>query len=1045
MSTTKLAAAGGAPALDPLPGSLPGRLPLARPGRPSLGRARWRRLVRRLLLAVAILAASYLIVANVLLRTRLLRNAVSGSSVSFALSGRSTDLRLDYASAYSVLPGRAHVEGLILRGRDRRVEWLLTLDRADVAISLGDLLHRRLHATRLRSSGLAMRARLRLARAEATPDVVAALPPIAGFADPPLLDDAPEPPPLTDADYDLWTVDLEDIDVQHVREVWIHIVRSVGDTHVRGRWFFRPRRWLEVGPATVDADGVDVFYGIHPLAAGLRGSTEATVHPFDPRAAKGLAFLDQISSHGQFRGRANVAGALRLLAPRSRVAFTRWEGPLEANLVLDHGTLAGGTRVGIEAADARIDADGLAFEAPVRADVGVDGDRGTLGAHVSSLRVSRLSAERARVASIEATVTSRHLRLTHFFDDARATLDVGGAETADVAAWRDYLPSTSPFVLRSGPATAHGHAEGSLAEERGAASLRLSVRRLAVERGADRVIADVTGDVQLRDVSLSGGLAVGAATLTAGGVTARLGAATLAGKVTAHVDLRRGAWRDRTLDLSGSDVALRDVSAGSARTGKAILVVPSLSVVASRLAIAPSGLGGHVAVDLPGAELIDLGRLRDLLPLPGGLAVQGGAGRARLHADLELGSGAMQGTGEVVTRGLRVRAGVTELFGDLVLAVHARRAGGADGSTDLSGSTLAVRRAGTGGEAPAGDAWWANGTLREATLRTSGGVHFDARGHVTAKDASPATVLVAQNENVPTWAVDIFRMPALDADAEVRVAPRSLEVRSLVARGGNTSVRAEYAKRGGRQDGAALLDLGWIDLGYDLADGSTGLVLVGPQAWFARKTAVLRDATAAARATAEAAEQLERYAAMTAPRRKEEARTLAARCAHDARSCDGASIENLLRATADPGERGVLSGIAHAPIVAAAARWGRDGSTIDPVIVGSVAEALRRGGESTLDDLPSVTRVAAASDSGIARGKVIAVTGSLSAIRRERTYAVGTLTTDAEPVHFVTPFVAYPVPGTLARFRGVFVQRCTCTSEAPDQRRSLVLVGGFLP
>src|SRR5687768_518393 len=167
---------------------------------------------------IAIVAVSYLVVANVLLRTRLLRNAVSGSSLNFAIRGNATALLLDYDSAYSIFPGRVHVEGLRIRGRERTLEWLLTLDRADASISLVDLLRQRFHATRVSSSGFTIRLRLRLDRATATPGVIAALPPIAGFADPPLLDGGPEPPLLTDQNYNLWTVELEDVDVEHVRE-----------------------------------------------------------------------------------------------------------------------------------------------------------------------------------------------------------------------------------------------------------------------------------------------------------------------------------------------------------------------------------------------------------------------------------------------------------------------------------------------------------------------------------------------------------------------------------------------------------------------------------------------------------------------------------------------------------------------------------------------------------------------------------------------------------------------------------------------------------
>ncbi len=965
-------------------------------------RALWRTLARRALYVVVALVVSYVVTVNVLLRTRLLRRAVSGSDVRFAISGTSSDLRLDYASAYSLLPGVVHLEGLSLRGRDTAVEWFLTLDKADVRVSLLDLLRRTFHASRVRASGFTMRARLRLDRAAATREVVAALPPIAGFADPPLRAEGPGPPPLRDADYKLWTIHLEDVEVEHVREVWVHTVRSEGDTRVRGRWLFRPERWLDVGPATVDANGVDIFFGSHPLATGVVGSFGATVHPFDVRGPSGLALFENVSTRGQLGGRAIVEEAVRLLAPGSGVTLTRCEGRFDAQLIVDHGRLDEGTRARVDMTDCTIDAEGLKVEAPTRTELGVLGGLATVGLHVSELRASHLGVSQARVASVDALVTSRHLQIAHAFDDARFTLDVAGVET-DLVAWTRYLPAAFIPILRSSIVKAHGHAEGSLPDA----------------------------------------WAVGTATITSDSLEARLGPAVVAGSLAMHVDLRRATWEGRRLDLSGSDAVVRAVSARAGERGEPFLVVPSLTVVAPRLTVAPAGVDGQVSIDLPRADLVNLGTMSGALPLPAGLAIERGSGRAKLHAEVDLGDGSVRGDGELATRDVRALVGKTRLFGDVAVALQARRDSGAAGATDVSGSTLVVTNAGSGSGASPEDRWWGSSALRDATLRTAGGVHFDAKAHLTAKDASPATALVSQNTGVPTWAADIFRMPALDADARVVVAPSSLEVRGFVARGGgSTSVRAEYARRDGRQDGGVLLDLGWIDLGYDLAEGSTGLVILGPQAWYARKTATLRDAAAAARRRSDAAEQLARYTAMAPEPRRDQARALAAACARDVRSCDGAAVENLVRSAEGAAERDSLRGVAYAPIVVAAAKGGKDGSELDPRVVGSVAEALRIGGESTLDDLASIAPDAAASDPGAARGKVIIVTGRVAQIRREGRYSLGTMTTDAEPIVFVTPFATTVAPEARARFRGVFVQQYQPADAAPG-RPSLVLVGAF--
>jgi hypothetical protein len=122
-----------------------------------------------------------------------------------------------------------------------------------------------------------------------------------------------------------------------------------------------------------------------------------------------------------------------------------------------------------------------------------------------------------------------------------------------------------------------------------------------------------------------------------------------------------------------------------------------------------------------------------------------------------------------------------------------------------------------------------------------------------------------------------------------------------------------------------------------------------------------------------------------------------------------------------------------------------DGATLDPLVTGIVAETLKIAGELALDNIPPVARSAAARDPDAARGKVITVTGRTSSIRREGPYSVGTLTTDAEPVHFVTPFATPAVSETLARFRGVFVQRYAPADPSHGELPSLVVVGAFGP
>ncbi len=134
----------------------------------------WAAFVAWLLLVVAM---------NLFFSTKLLAKVVSSSPDSVVM---------DYRSIRSWWPGRAHVEGLHLRGSDDNLEWTLDLETADARIALFDLPGKFFHATHVQASGAKFRIRRRLPAAyfEGDPRYVAALPPIADRPFPPL---APDP------------------------------------------------------------------------------------------------------------------------------------------------------------------------------------------------------------------------------------------------------------------------------------------------------------------------------------------------------------------------------------------------------------------------------------------------------------------------------------------------------------------------------------------------------------------------------------------------------------------------------------------------------------------------------------------------------------------------------------------------------------------------------------------------------------------------------------------------------------------------------------
>jgi hypothetical protein len=302
-------------------------------------------LVRLVLFAVAGFAVLYLLAANVLLRTRLLRDFVS----------RGEGVELDYASAYSVWPGLVHVRGLALEVRDYANQLSVAADSAVVDICLHDLAFRRFHASDVALSGLAFRYRQTVDPRDGMQPYVAAFPPIRGFPDPPVRV-GEEPPPVPDAEYDLWHIAIDEV-LAELRELWILEYRYVGLGTLRGGFRLQPARHFAVYPATVSLKRGTLSVGDAVAADRLELDLEGHIESTDVRLVRGAALAEQMTG----RVRANVE-ELELGALDARGAESReWQVDGRARL----GVTASMTRGRLDAgSSAELEVPKLVLRAP---------------------------------------------------------------------------------------------------------------------------------------------------------------------------------------------------------------------------------------------------------------------------------------------------------------------------------------------------------------------------------------------------------------------------------------------------------------------------------------------------------------------------------------------------------------------------------------------------------------------------------------------------------------------------------------------------------
>ncbi|HEV8201916.1 MAG TPA: hypothetical protein VGS03_18035, partial [Candidatus Polarisedimenticolia bacterium] len=290
----------------------------------------WRRslavVAGALLLATGLLAV-YVLAANLLLRTRLLRALINDGP---------DKIWIDYSSAYSLSPGRVRVRDLRIRDRGVATEWVITLDEGRGSIRLTDLLRRRFHTTRIRGRGLAVRVRNRWTPEEATPRLLSFLPPITGFDAPPLREPGEKRPLPTGRE---WTVRLDDVAVDAVKEIWVNEYHYTGDATLTGGMLLHARIRFEVSPTTLAVGSGTLRFDEEPIAASLKARLDGLIHPYDLRQSKGADVLKSMTGTGRVAGRIEGVQVLNdLLGIRPTLRLEGGTGSLTAELSLDRGS-----------------------------------------------------------------------------------------------------------------------------------------------------------------------------------------------------------------------------------------------------------------------------------------------------------------------------------------------------------------------------------------------------------------------------------------------------------------------------------------------------------------------------------------------------------------------------------------------------------------------------------------------------------------------------------------------------------------------------------
>lgn len=293
-------------------------------------KARVNRRLRRIAISLVVVAASValivLVVPNVLLRSDFIRKRLNRDPESSWL---------DYDSAVSRWPGTLRIKNFRFRDRDPKAEWSFQLDDAELTYSIAALLRSRFHVTRLSGRGLVFRARRRLTRREATPTRLSRIPSIPGFPDPPLVG-PPEPkPPPTGKEF---SIEIDPLSVDEVREIWIDEYRYNGEGRVTGGFFLRPKHRAEVFRGKLSARQGTLRSGRDVIAEDVRATIGTRIARWHPREYPGSKMLRFVSGDAEATGRLDNAEIVnRLIGEPPGTRFEKGRGQMSVRGSVEEG------------------------------------------------------------------------------------------------------------------------------------------------------------------------------------------------------------------------------------------------------------------------------------------------------------------------------------------------------------------------------------------------------------------------------------------------------------------------------------------------------------------------------------------------------------------------------------------------------------------------------------------------------------------------------------------------------------------------------------
>jgi hypothetical protein len=248
----------------------------------------------------------------------------------------------------------------------------------------------------------------------------------------------------------------------------------------------------------------DLWVGPEKMFGDLRLEAEARLAPFVPRGRKAVDVIRALSGDFELDSKDSSLSFLEIYFQKAPGLHLHGRGPMTLRTLLDAGRLLPGSR--FERRSDRIDTTFLdsrfTGSGTIVGDVQVvDGvPTSCVEAVTGDFQVTRVGAVEAFAhgSGFRFVATSTSLELAEPFSNLHLTVDLPGAEIADLSVYNIYLPAKSRVAIRSGTGRIRYHFEGDSGERSLHGEMTLVMKDLALRFEDTTLRGDIRIDARLR-------------------------------------------------------------------------------------------------------------------------------------------------------------------------------------------------------------------------------------------------------------------------------------------------------------------------------------------------------------------------------------------------------------------------------------------------------------------------------------------------------------------------------------------------------------------